>query len=323
MQHIFVINPKSFVKKADIDAVISQINSFFDAHTELDYTIYLSAFPRDATAVIRKRMKEAGKGQAVRVYAVGGDGILFDCLNGVVGFPNAELASIPYGKSNDFLRAFGEGKYEFFRNISRMVEEKETIPTDLLYYGNNYAINTSSVGLESIAIIKCYGLNQKYRRYLNKFPFLYNFMVLLAGIISLFDQKLVHQYYEINIDGDDYSGNYATINIANGPCYGGSMCAVPTAVPDDGFMDIQLFKSTGTIKMLTVLHPYLHGKQPKNLVVLKRAKKVSIRSAAPLMIQLDGEILIDTNITMELVPRAVKIVTVNGLRYQARANYSE
>ncbi|WP_010257679.1 diacylglycerol/lipid kinase family protein [Treponema primitia] len=335
MRHLFVINPRSFLDQGDFDAVLLEIKRCFASRNSArgmdggangmggggDCFIHISRFPRDAVGMIHQQMAKVETSETVRIYALGGDGILFDCINGAVGFPNAELVSVPYGKTNDYIRAFGEGKHHLFRNIDALIDETNIIPTDLIYYGNNYAINVSTVGMESTAVIRMKVLEKKYFKYSNKFPFIYTFLVFLAGFISLFDQKLIFQHYDITIDGEDYSGNYATINIANGPCYGGDMCPVPTAVPDDGYLDAQLYKSQSTLTLLRSIQRYLHGKRRMDHVLLKRAKKVSIRSGKPLLIQLDGEMLVDTNITMEVAPHAIRMVTPKGLRYERRAPF--
>ncbi|MDR1901414.1 MAG: hypothetical protein LBQ88_03915, partial [Treponema sp.] len=57
--------------------------------------------------------------------------------------------------------------------------------------------------------------------------------------------------------------------------------------------------------------------------VLKRGKVISIRSKDPLMINLDGEAFFDTNITVKLIPRAVKIAAPNNLSYKKGAPFHE
>jgi hypothetical protein len=64
----------------------------------------------------------------------------------------------------------------------------------------------------------------------------------------MFDQKILNQEYTISIDGKDLSGSYAGVNIANGPCCGGNKSAVVTAVPDDGLMDVLLFKGGSALR---------------------------------------------------------------------------
>jgi diacylglycerol kinase family enzyme len=139
----------------------------------------------------------------------------------------------------------------------------------------------------------------------------------------MFDQKLLRQEYTINIDGEDLSGAYASVNIANGPCYGGDKSAVVTAVPDDGFMDVLMFKGSSTLRGLAKILPYTNGHFddfPKDFT-LKRGKNIFIRSKEPLMIDLDGEPFLDTNITVELIKGAVRIATPDNLSYKKRGEF--
>jgi diacylglycerol kinase family enzyme len=319
MQHIFIINPKSFRKVSEMEAVIAGIQDCFKAQE--DCFIYVSQFPRDAIGVIQERAKDIPPEEKFRVYAVGGDGILFDCLNGIVGLPNADLASVPYGRSNDFIRAFGEGKADLFRDIA-LQAAAPSVPTDLIYYGNNYALNVCTIGMESVAVIKMAEINKKHRRILAWFPGLYDFMFLLGGLFGLFDQPLIFQHYQITIDGTDYSGNYSAVNISNGPCYGGDKSAVPTAIPDDGLLDVCLIKSLGTFKLLSVMSSYVKGKLKPKYRILVRAKKIDIRSELPLQIEMDGEVLFDNSITVEVAPGAIRFAAVKDLKYEKRAEFN-
>jgi diacylglycerol kinase family enzyme len=319
MRHIFIINPKSFRKVSEMETVIAGIRDFFGRRE--DYFVYVSQFPRDAIGVIRERAKDIPPEEAFRVYAVGGDGILFDCLNGIVGLPNAELASVPCGRSNDFIRAFGEGKADLFRDIA-LQTAAPAVPTDLIYYGNNYALNVCTIGMESVAVIKMAEINKKHRRILAWFPGLYDFMFFGGGAIGLFDQQLIFQHYQVTIDGKDYSGNYAAINISNGPCYGGDKTAVPTAVPNDGLLDVCLLKSMSTLKLFSIMSGYLKGRIKPKYRTLVRAKKIDIRSELPLLIEMDGEVLFDTSITVEVASGAIRFAAVKGLKYEKRAEFN-
>jgi diacylglycerol kinase family enzyme len=312
-----------------METVIAGIRRYFhDSHGE-EPLVHVSRFPRDAIAVIRNYFKELeGKkftsNETVRVYAVGGDGILFDCLNGVVGLPNAELAIVPYGRTNDVVRAFGENKNELFRDIS-LQATSPAIPTDIIYCGSVYALNFCTVGVESDAIMKTLELNKILEsrrgifRWLN--DTLYLILYYLGGIYAAFNKPLITQQYNLTVDGEDLTGRYCSINIANGPCYGGDKNAVITAVPDDGFLDALFFKSTNSLKILGEMIPYTKGRYADygDDFIWKRVRKVVIRSGSPLSIDLDGEVFFDTNITVEVVPAAVKVVAVKGLKYARRA----
>jgi diacylglycerol kinase family enzyme len=94
---------------------------------------------------------------------------------------------------------------------------------------------------------------------------------------------------------------------------------MPFARPDDGFLNVLLFKDIGPLATLMVLPRYVKGKTPSNCKVLK-AKQIKISSNEPLQIQLDGEVFFDSDITIEVKPAAVQFITVNDLTYESKAN---
>ncbi|MDR0643784.1 MAG: hypothetical protein LBG05_02555 [Treponema sp.] len=316
MKHVFVFNPKSFVDKGAIDFIIDSIGQHFRKQELPHFSIQISHFSRDAISCVRREVKNAEEGETVRVYAIGGDGILFDCLNAIMDFPNTQLASIPYGNSNDFIRSFGEGLKEQFKDISK-ITEGDAIPTDVIVAGFNYALNSCTIGLEAATVVKTNIATHRYGNVFRRFPFLYAPFTTLCGIDGVFDSDLLNQEYEITIDGVDFSGHYASINIANGPCYGGNKTPFPTARPDDGFLNVVLFKSMGAIRTRLRINDFLSGKTPGGCKIL-RAQKIEVQSKAALQIQLDGEVFFDTSLTIQVKPAAVQIVTLKGLTYDRR-----
>jgi diacylglycerol kinase family enzyme len=325
-KHLFVINPLSFKNEAELKAFMSEVDRCFKEIIKQEYQIYISLFPRHAVRIVRYYLTQTET--PVRVYAVGGDGILFDCLNGLVGLPNAELAIVPYGHCNDFMRAFGEDLGDVFRNIP-LQASAPVAPTDILHCGSNYALNLCIIGMESAAIFQTQEMQQRLKAwppFIRNNPRVYNALYSLGTLTALLDKKKVlMQEYTVNLDGNDLSGIYAHVNISNGPCCGGNKTIVATAVPDDGLLDVLMLKAARTMKTITRMMRHNKGRHdyPPDDFILKRGKTISIRSEDPLMISLDGELFFDTNITVDLVPHAVKIVTPNNLSYQRRAPYHE
>ncbi|MDR1466474.1 MAG: hypothetical protein LBI40_02510 [Treponema sp.] len=313
MKHVFVFNPKSFLDKGKMDFIIDVIGQHFRKQEQPHFSIQISHFPRDAIGCVRREVKSAEEGETVRVYAIGGDGILFDCLNAIMDFPNTQLASIPYGNSNDFIRSFGEGLEEQFKDISK-ITNGDVIPTDVISAGFNYALNSCTIGLEAAAVVKANIVTRHYKSIFNRFPFLYVPLMTLCNISGVFDPDLLNQEYELIIDGVDFSGHYASINVANGPCYGGNKTPSPTARPDDGFLNVILFKSMGAILTLMRLNDFLQGKPSADCKII-RAQKIEVKSKEALQIQLDGEVFFDTSLTIQVQPASVQIVTLEGLTY--------
>jgi diacylglycerol kinase family enzyme len=257
---------------------------------------------------------------------VGGDGILFDCLNGVVGLPNMELAVVPYGSTNDFVRSFGEGKAELFRDIAKQVSAG-TVKTDIIYCGSNYALNFCTVGMESASIMHTMRLTRVFDWAIRLSGRIVPLMFIIGGIFGILDRKVREQQYRVSLDGLRADESFASINIANGPCYGGDKSAVTAAMPNDGVLDILLLagKKISQLRILMSIPRYLRGGYHRypGLFVYRRTRKVEISSNVPILVNLDGEVFFDTTITVEVIPQAVDIVAVDGLEYKRRPDARE
>ena len=64
-----------------------------------------------------------------RIYAVGGDGLIHEIVQGIVGSDN-ELVVIPAGTGNDFIRSIADSKisrYAFKKVIDRLAASDQLI----------------------------------------------------------------------------------------------------------------------------------------------------------------------------------------------------
>ncbi|GMO43035.1 MAG: diacylglycerol kinase family lipid kinase [Treponemataceae bacterium] len=329
MTHLFVINPISFLNKGAMRAIMAEIETCFAGKDAGNCFVHVSRYPRDAMVIIRKYLADIPETQTVRVYAVGGDGILFDCLNGIAGIPNAELASVPYGNGNDFVRAFGENKNSLFRDI-QLQTNSPSIPVDIIHCGTRYALNFCTVGLESDAIMTSIALYNSVAGKIRKFRRLnflaYTLLFYMGGVKAVLNRRILNQRYEITVDGEDMSGVYGAVNIANGPCYGGDKNPVMTAMPNDGVLDALFFRCGSSLRAMTLIGAYVRGgclQLPKKYFTWKRLRKIDIRSDEPLLVDLDGETFFDTAITVEIIPAGIRFVSPGGMRFCKRMDADE
>ena len=144
VRHFFVINPAAGKGKR-VDELAAQIKSVCERREE-KYEIYYTAGVGDAKKYVNNtcRLYEAS-GEILRFYACGGDGTINEVANGIVGFENAELAVIPIGTGNDFVRNFSWG--EGFFDIDAQLDG-ETRKIDIMKYNNRYAINVINIGFD-------------------------------------------------------------------------------------------------------------------------------------------------------------------------------
>jgi len=313
MKHVFVVDPKVFTNQQwKMDGLVDSIGQYFRTQDKPDFSIMFSHYPRDSIGLIQKHVAQAEPFETVRVYAIGGDNILFDCLNGIVELPSMELAIAPYGDTNSFIRAFGEGKAELFKNIEALVESG-TVSTDIIQVGNNCAINGCSIGSNSAKAMKKKEIRDRMDNGISRL--FMGFWFFVNNVSSFFNKEIIAHNYHITIDDADYSGNYSQILVVNSPYFGRNKVALKGAALDDGMMDVVLFKSVGPLRTSRSIKRYFRGKMPSNCMRIQ-AKKVQIKSDTPMWIKTDSEFLRDTSMTFAINPSAVQVVAVNNLSYQ-------
>jgi diacylglycerol kinase family enzyme len=340
-KHLFVINPHSFLKSEDIRQVIAEIISCFQGFQgalkmsssegirnlpefyspDSPYAIHISRFPRDSLLIIRKYIALVGRETPVRVYAIGGDGVAFGCLNGIVGLPNVELAIIPYGTGSDFVMSFG-GKEIIpeMRNIEAQIQAP-VIPVDIIDCGNIYALNSCAVGFEAMALRWCYPVMKTFLKLRRRFPAVTSTILRISGIVEMFDKGVREQYYQIQMDDEKIEGAMGLIHIANSPGYPVNISVIPEAMPDDGLLDMVIYRQASIVEGMRLMPFYLQGRHGRfsELYIYRRVQYVSIRSDQPLGISLDGEVFFDTSFTIRIVPKAVRIASVGGRPFKNRS----
>jgi len=125
MKHVFVFDPKTFFNQQwMMDNILDTLGQFFRTQESPDFSIHISRYRRNATSIVQEEVEKAKENDIIRVYAVGGEEILFDCVNAVVLFPNMQLAAIPYGETCDFLKIFGDSNMESFKDIPLLLTVK-------------------------------------------------------------------------------------------------------------------------------------------------------------------------------------------------------
>jgi diacylglycerol kinase family enzyme len=312
MKHVFVFDPKSFFSQQwKMDGILDHIGQFFRTQEKPDFSIQFSRYRRDAILLIQQEAEKAKPGDIVRIYAIGGEEILYDCVNGVAHFPNMQLAVVPYGESCDFLNLFGKNKAEAFRDLPSLIQS-DALPTDLIKWGVNFALNSCYIGLNSAMAAKLREMKTKLGK--GSFAVFSKIASFLNYAVTAMDREIASQEYTVSIDDKDFSGHYSLIHIANGPYHTGKMTGVTNAVPDDGLLDVALIKSADPLKTMWSMGRYAKGKRPSNSIVMQ-AKKITVRSEKQMWVQMDNEYFRDTNISINIIPQATQIVAVDNLTY--------
>ncbi len=298
MKHLIIINRNSSSSSSK-DEFIKKVKEVFSS---LDYEIYETPAPRVVISYLREYLT-AHKDELVRVYACGGDGTAHEVANGLVGFNNAELAIIPIGTGNDFVKYYG-GK-EKFLNLSNMINgaiheidlskiTSKTLDEPL------YSINVINFGFD--AVVGAYG--NKYKDLNKKDP--YGKALKVAMLKARFNKIVV------TADGIRLNKKRLLLcSLAQGNYVGGKFKAAPKSKNDDGLIDICLVKCMTFAHLGMIMGKYTAGHhldKPNRVFIYRQAKKVSIDAPKEIDICVDGEMIKGKHFDIEILPHAIKLV---------------
>jgi diacylglycerol kinase (ATP) len=115
----------------------------------------------------------------------------------------------------------------------------------------------------------------------------------------------------VEVDGKTvHAGDAGMVVFANGRYFAGGMLVAPEASLCDGQLDIFVLEGVRRRALLTSLLPRVyrgrHVGQPG--VVHLRGARATVRSAAGMLVEMDGEQVGRTPITVESVPRVLRVV---------------
>lgn len=296
MKHVIIINPTAG-KKNELEDIIKKVD---DAFVGLDYQIYVTKAPNDATRFVKEYLEN--NNEKVRFYSCGGDGTLNEIVNGVMENKNAEIAIYPIGSGNDFLKVYG--KIEDFLDFKALINGK-TATSDLLKLQDKYVVNIFNIGLDANVVY--------YQRKLKKLPLMSPKGAYNLGVFCSLLQKLNHKH-QIYVDDElIYDGKVTLCAICNGKCYGGGYYCAPIAKVDDGILDVCFVKKVSRITFAKLVKVYKAGKhlETKGLekyVGYKQGKKVEVKIDKPLWCSIDGELTKTDHFVVEIIHNAIQFV---------------
>ncbi len=302
MKHLFIVNPTAGGKDKT-EEVRAKVQAAF-AKREGSYEIYVTKAPMDAA---RKIEEEAASGEALRIYACGGDGTFNECVCGAAQKPNVALCPFPTGTGNDFCRMFGEEK-ESFRDLDALLEGTVR-PIDLIDCNGRWSANICSVGVDA-----------RIGTDVHK----YSGIPLIGGATGYVVSAVVNMFKGIATPmtvtcGDFTEGGMHTLICAcNGRYYGGGFNPSLDAMPDDGIMDVFIAQKVNLIQFAALIGKYSKGRADEMAPIIKHIRtsgELVIRCEKEDVAQLDGEALRATEFRIRMVPKALNLIVPKGMQF--------
>lgn len=250
--------------------------------------------------------REAAAAGYQRIITIGGDGTLFELINGLYtdGEPKQEikLGMIPAGTGNSFLRDFGDVDP---KSCLEAVLKGTTREVDLVEFQyqkegkttTQHFINIVGVGL----IADVLKLTNEKLKWMGRFSY------GMAVLIRLF--RGMNNTYNIIVDGTKHQFKNSALVISNSKFTGGGMRIAPMADPFDGKVDLVIFNQVNRREILSIflnVFKGTHVNHPK--VTLLKGSHIEVRPEPPLLLMGDGELLDHTPLTMKVLPGELSIL---------------
>lgn len=307
---VLVVNPRSQGGRLgkrwrDIADTIGRAFPFDEAVTQA---------PGDATRLTR----EALRGGAERVVAIGGDGTINEVVNGFFDergaaiAPEASFAVIPFGTGGDFRRTVQLPTE--LADAARVIAANHRHKIDL----GRLEFTTAGGGraLRMFANIASFGVSGVVDRLVNESgKKLGRLSFAVATARATWSYR--NQRVQLVFDGADrVEATINTVAVANGRYFGGAMLVAPHAELDDGQFDVIALGDFGFADLLKSgrrLYKGTHLGMDK--VTARRARVVEaepIDPGAVIELDVDGENPGRLPARFELLPSALWLVVPGG-----------
>jgi diacylglycerol kinase (ATP) len=260
--------------------------------------------PGDAIALARAAA-QAGCDVAI---AAGGDGTVGEAVNGLVGTQTA-LGVLPVGTANVLARQLGISTHAL-TNLLRIQEaavglaEGVIRPVDVGQIvgqaNDRYFLCWAGIGLDAQVTTRMEP-RQRHTKRLGALPY------AIAAVIVARDFQGVRT--RVSLNGSVVRGRILLTLVSNIRQYGGVFKIAREARLDDGLLDVFVFEGLGfsyAVRHLLKIVAQRHLQDPR--VVYRRARRIEVETELAVPVQLDGDPIATTPITLQVVPRALRVL---------------
>jgi diacylglycerol kinase (ATP) len=229
------------------------------------------------------------------IVSAGGDGTHHYVINGLFG-SEVPLGLLPLGTGNDLAKGVG------------MPMDVQAAAATLLK-GQVREIDVARAGTMICGCIAGVGFDSTVTRYANEHarwlsgPLAYTWSLL----------RCMREYQpkplEIMTDGECFSGDVVFAVVGNNVSYGGGIRLAPRAKLDDGLLDICVIPYMSRLELLRWVPRAYRGEHLRHpRIKYFQARNITLRSDSRMELFGDGEFLQVLPATIEVVPRALRLI---------------
>lgn len=236
-----------------------------------------------------------------RVAVLGGDGTASDTAAALAGMA-LPMGIIPLGTGNDFARGIGLPPG---RNLDACLDTiangaRRTVDMGRYRTGTKEGgfLNVASTGFDAAVTRVAIRLKKRINT-----PAIY-FLAILAAFPAL-----RFSWFTLEVDGIRLRRRALMVAVANGVRYGGGIRINPSGAPDDGLLDLVIYRAASPVQVVSTLPHFLRGRHGRLAhVETLRCRSARIDGDAPLPVNVDGEIKGTTPLAVDIIPRGLTLL---------------
>lgn len=249
---------------------------------------------RDREHAIAAARAAAERGEVV--VAVGGDGMVRDVADGTVR-GGGTMAIVPAGRGNDLARTLklpGAGEPAA---VARLLLAGQRRTIDVLEVNGVIAPGNVYIGIDALAT-----------RIINAgrgVPAL--LLYRLAPLRAILSWRAAG--YTLTVDGARREVRGHTVVVANSGAYGHGLRIVPTAVLDDGLLDVMVVGDGPRSKVIAFMREAKRGthlRRPE--VSVQTAQEVTVDADRPIPVCADGDEIAQLPARIRVLPGALAVL---------------
>lgn len=316
MKHIFIVNPASGKEKNKELLTQNIVTACEKAKAEFE--IYITQKPFDAVEYIHNVCSNIESGTEICFYACGGDGTLFEVVNGVCTAKNNEnvrIGVVPVGTGNDFIKSFATA--DKFLDIDAQLNA-EVADIDVMECNGFFAVNMINIGFDCEVVVKT--------SHIKRSPVVPSKLAYIFGLVLTLAKKPTAKMKRVVADGELVGENleYLLTTFANGRFCGGGFNSNPYAELFDGKIDAMYISNMKRRKFLSLVGSYKSGTHicPKNESIISNVKSgvIEIEFEKPTNVCIDGEVKTFDKLTLTAKNKVLKFLVPQGVAVNKEEN---
>jgi diacylglycerol kinase (ATP) len=291
---VLIVNPR-----AGLWARSAAVRRVVDALADVGWPaeVLETAARGDATRLAA----EAAASGAPAVLVAGGDGTLNEAVQGLVGTETA-VGAVPLGTVNVWVRELGLSLNP--SQAARQLATGQVRRIDLGRANGRYFLLMAGIGVDAEAVAAVDG---EPKRRFGPLAF-----AVVGAAVALRTRGAA---LRVEIDGQRPARRLraAMVTVGNTRCWAGTFQITHQASAADGLADVCLFAGRTLVdKLRHVLMVLIRRHHEDPEVTYVRARHLRIAAHPPMPVQVDGEPHGTTPVTIEIVPRSLRVLVGPG-----------